>query len=232
MKSKLHQSKQEDEDPKAPTDFSLTLTRVAVSQICQSVGFTSTQRSALDTLTRIATIYLQTLSKWTASYSNSSNRTQSNLIDLIHALHDLSSAHGFLGASTLHCNDTCQLKSSVLRDLRVFVKFTDEIPFAKPLPRKQFPRNLKKLNVNGSSEAIPHIPRWLPALPGASTYKVGVERCVGCKKWENNVGLIGDCGEEIVKSKKKSENNGKRSGTADDQMLPMERSRVRFKIKP
>ena len=46
-----------------PSDYAFKITKTAVSQICQSVGFKTTQLSALETLTHVATLCLQTLPK-------------------------------------------------------------------------------------------------------------------------------------------------------------------------
>ena len=117
-----------------PGDFPFNITKVAVSQICKSVGFRRGKVSALETLTLVATKYLEALAKSAVSFSNAASRTQSNLLDLTNALHDLSLQGGFTGASTLYDNN-CLLKSSVLEDLSGFVSSTDEIPFAKPIER-------------------------------------------------------------------------------------------------
>ncbi|TXG64405.1 hypothetical protein EZV62_011399 [Acer yangbiense] len=94
-KRKQYQSIAEEED--TPTELSFT-----VSQICRSVvGF-----KAFETLTLITTKYLEQVAKLASLCSHESNRTQSNLFDLINAFHDLSSPiQGFVGASTLHRDD-------------------------------------------------------------------------------------------------------------------------------
>ncbi|KAJ6882746.1 hypothetical protein NC651_029127 [Populus alba x Populus x berolinensis] len=113
-----------------PSDYAFKITKTAVSQICQSVGFKTTQLSALETLTHVATLFLQTLAKTAVLYSNASSRTQSNIFDIINSLHDMSSVRGFTGGSTLHCNISgiSLLRSSVFKNIKSFVEFSDEIP--------------------------------------------------------------------------------------------------------
>jgi transcription initiation factor TFIID subunit 8 len=158
-----------------PSDYAFKITKTAVSQICQSVGFKTTQLSALETLTHVATLCLQTLARTAVLYSNASNRTQSNIFDIINSLHDMYSVRGFTGGSTLHCNGSGMslLRSSVLKNIKSFVEFSDEISFAKPIPigksislrRNSIPLELNKLGSRGL-----HIPRWLPRCPDESSY--------------------------------------------------------------
>ncbi|KAK3195670.1 hypothetical protein Dsin_026980 [Dipteronia sinensis] len=175
-KRKQYQSIAEEED--TPTELSFKLTRVAVSQIWAA------QRSALETLTLITTKYLEQVAKLASSCSHESNRTQSDLFDLINALHDLSSPmQGFVGASTLHTDDgagnSCLLNSGVLKEISVFIKCIDEIPFAKPIPRiNTASLSMSPLNSKPDSSRGLHIPRWLPAFPDAGTYKEYKEKII------------------------------------------------------
>ncbi|KAJ0016640.1 hypothetical protein Pint_11599 [Pistacia integerrima] len=173
--------------------------RIAVSQICKSLGFKGAQNSSLETLTLIATNYLQELAQLAASYSHASRRTESNFFDLVNALHDLNLIQGFVGASKIEGN-SCLLSSRVLKELKCFVKYRDETPFAKPVPRVEKNKLLSKgLVACGEKEIMMkknlHIPKWLPALPDL---RVGV-----CEKrrslWENS-GVVegeGEVGGEL-----------------------------------
>lgn len=215
-----------EEDVVNPRDFSLTVTKVAVSQICQSVGFKAAQRCALDTLTGVATKYMEAISKWAASYSHASNRTEPNLIDLINAAHDMCLFQGFVGASKLDSSRDCLLKSSVLKDLSFFVKYTDEIPFAKPIPRhnNNSSKNLICSAKNGeNSKGLGfglHIPKWLPAFPEEKSPKEAKEMIVSSRRlWED----------ELDSKLSGSELGEQRSRSSSD--LAMERGKVRFKIR-
>uniref|UniRef100_A0A2P2Q661 Bromodomain associated domain-containing protein n=1 Tax=Rhizophora mucronata TaxID=61149 RepID=A0A2P2Q661_RHIMU len=208
-----------------PSEFAFQITKTAVSQICRSVGFKSSQLHAIEALTHVATLYLKALAKTAVLYCNASNRTQSNLFDLVNALHDIDSIRGFVGAPMLHdIENNCLLTSSVLKDLCVFVNSTDEIPFAKPIPRKNpmpLPRYLDSLALNSRDL---HIPMWLPGFPDKTTYKKCEENVCDRRRedmilWENS-----DLGQSCsgISNVMPKETVGSN--------LAMERKRVRFKI--
>ncbi|EEF32236.1 transcription initiation factor TFIID subunit 8 [Ricinus communis] len=229
MKPKSKQNIIETHSPKAtdPSDFPFQITKISVSQICQSVGFKSTQLSALETLTHIATLYLKNLAKASASYSSASNRTQSNVFDIINALHDLSSIQGFTGASTLHYTSNILSSSRVVKDLSVFVNSIVEIPFAKPIPRVNPVPPRRSLGLESTS--MQHIPKWLPRFPDEKACKKWERDTKRLREdlglWENNCGGIGN---GILLENMKEEEKKKKSH--DDGDLVMERGRVRFKI--
>lgn len=156
------------------SEFSFTLARVAAAQICQSTGFNGAQSPALEALTDIATRHLKAIAKLSADSANSNGRTQSNLADIIVALEDLASVQGFPGSSNVRSRSLCT--SAVIKDLMKFVKYTDEIPFAQPLPpRRSFFQGGKGCflkqgdnrgwNCNGGNLNLKHVPRWLPVVP-------------------------------------------------------------------
>lgn len=126
------------------------------------------------------------------------------------------------------------LNSGAVKEVVKFSKYSEEIPFAKPLPRKIFAAigNGKCLtNVVGSSNneyyyigggERKHIPKWLPVMP-----VIEKEEQIGVKKAKE---IWGFCGE--IEEKKEKENNDEgekveRKGIE----LPMKRGgKVRFKI--
>ncbi|KAH9747471.1 BTP domain-containing protein [Citrus sinensis] len=194
-KTKKHQKQNQkpptEQGEETPSEFAFTVTKVAVSQICRSVGFKAAESSALETLTLVAAKYLQQLASRAASYSHVAHRSESNLVDLTNALNDVSSGQGFPGASALNRN--CMLDSGVLKEIAGFVRHGCEIPFAKPIPRsKNAHANsvcCKKENDRGSRSLHLHIPKWLPAFPDERSYN---KECQGpvCnrseKLWENS----------------------------------------------
>ncbi|OMO70433.1 hypothetical protein CCACVL1_18922 [Corchorus capsularis] len=207
-----------------PGDFSFSITKVAVSQICKSVGFRRSQVSALETLTLVATKYLEALGKSAASFANAAGgRTQSNLFDLTNALHDLSFQTGFLGASTLYDSSCCLLKSSLLEDLSGFVSSTVEIPFAKPIERSS---EGYREEVKASSSSSPgelqrgcHVPEWLPGFPDlGSNEECNKKRVNGEELWENSSSVLG-C---------QTQSNGFEVKTKGK--LAKKRTRVKFRI--
>ncbi|KAG9142998.1 hypothetical protein Leryth_006271 [Lithospermum erythrorhizon] len=117
------------------SSYSSTIIKVAMSQICQSIGFEAAESSSLNTITDIAIRYLKAIAKSASSSANSLNRTQCNVFDIVVALEELGSVVGFQGGSDMRVE--CVLSSSVLVDLERFVIFSNEIPFAKALGRRR-----------------------------------------------------------------------------------------------
>ncbi|KAK6115785.1 hypothetical protein DH2020_008054 [Rehmannia glutinosa] len=166
----------EEPSPLPESKFSFTLARVAVAQICQSMGFKGAQNPALESLTDVAARYLQAIAKLASASANSDGRTQSNLPDIIVALEDLASVQGFPGSSSTR--SVSLYSSPVIKNLMKFVNYTDEIPFARPLPpRKKNVQGVKgkflKYKGDGDNsrgyyldgDGWRHVPRWLPAVP-------------------------------------------------------------------
>ncbi|KAL0321448.1 UNVERIFIED_CONTAM: Transcription initiation factor TFIID subunit [Sesamum radiatum] len=114
------------------SEFSFTIARVAVAQICQSVGFKGAQSSALEALTDITTRYLEAIAKLGAAASNSNRRTQSNLPDIIVALEDLASVQGFPGSSDLRSHSLWA--SAVIKDLMKLVNWRHVPSWLPPVP--------------------------------------------------------------------------------------------------
>eukprot|EP00897_Mesotaenium_endlicherianum_P007316 jgi/Mesen1/6612/ME000034S06061 len=133
--------------------FTRALAQVVVSQICETFGFYGIQRSAAETLADIMLRYIGEIGEASHSHAELAGRTESNLNDVLLAFSDL-------GCS--------------LNDLMRFVEYTEEVPFARPIPR--FPIKKKPRVVPSSfyqcHEKPPHdaIPAWLPAFPDKHTY--------------------------------------------------------------
>ncbi|KAK1268707.1 hypothetical protein QJS04_geneDACA006930 [Acorus gramineus] len=151
-------------------DFGSAVARIAAAQICESAGFHSVQRSALNALSEVVVRYLRDLGKAARYYSNISGRTECNIFDVIQGLEDLRASHGFQDASDVN---HCLAGSGVLRDVIHYVGFTEDDPFARPLPRFPIYRTrVPKPSFAGLGEAPlgKHIPDWLPAFPDPHTY--------------------------------------------------------------
>ncbi|MCO5548296.1 hypothetical protein L7F22_001753 [Adiantum nelumboides] len=154
---------------RVPSDgekFPRAVANVAIAQICESAGFHSIQRSALDILTDIAICYLCNVGKSSQLYANLSNRSESNALDVVAAVEDIS------GASFSESHGLASSSVSV-KDLLKFVEYGDEIPFAKPL--FHFPAcKMRKLAPSfaqlDETPPEPHIPPWLPVFPDPQTY--------------------------------------------------------------
>ncbi|KAF9665054.1 hypothetical protein SADUNF_Sadunf16G0082100 [Salix dunnii] len=134
-------------------DFGRAVSRMAVAQICEGVGFDGFKKSALDSLNDITIQYLGDLGKTASFYSNFSGVSQ-----------------GFLCASS---SDNCLVNFGTIKELIDFVGSNDEIPFVHPVPRFSVIRDRKFIPIFEKISEVPpgkHIPAWLPALPDPHTY--------------------------------------------------------------
>lgn len=153
-----------------PDEFGRAVSKIAVAQICESVGFQSFEGSALEALSDVAVRYLRDLGKTSGFYANLAGRTECNVFDVIRGLEDLGSWQGFSGASEVgHCLSS----SGAVKELVEFVVSTEEVPFAQPVP--MFPvirerRLVPSFMQMGETPAGKHIPDWLPAFPDPHTY--------------------------------------------------------------
>lgn len=197
------------------SDFSATITRIAVAQISQSVGYSAAQTSALDALASVAARYLGAVARYAAASANSSGRTQSNIFDIVIALEELGSVQGFLGAP--NSSSQCLISSSILKEIGRFLFYSDEVPFAQPIPRQNRPAESRKI---GNEMGLKHVPGWLPDMPvvdGMGIEKEGNE--------ERNIGG-GFVGEERNQSRMAKMGNGRGKGF----QLPEKRGKVRFRM--
>ncbi|MBA0766654.1 hypothetical protein Gotri_015676 [Gossypium trilobum] len=130
-------------------DFALAIAKVAVAQLCESVGFQSFHLSALETLSDVSVRYIYSIGKTANLSANLAGRVEGNVFDIIHGLEDLGSNLGFSGASDV---DRCVVSSGVVKDITHFVGVSDFIPFAYDVP------------------GFPVVKDWLPAFPDPETY--------------------------------------------------------------
>ncbi|KAE9449349.1 hypothetical protein C3L33_18738, partial [Rhododendron williamsianum] len=115
-------------------DFARAISKIAVAQVCESVGFQIFQQSALNTLSDVAVRYIRDIGKTANNYSNLAGRAESNVFDIIQGLEDLGSWQGFSGASDI---DRCLAGSGVVQEIIQYVGESEEIPFAYSIP--EFP---------------------------------------------------------------------------------------------
>ncbi|KNA19143.1 hypothetical protein SOVF_064360 [Spinacia oleracea] len=202
-----------------PSEFHHTITKLAVAQILQSTGFKSCKSSALDALTRVSALFLQSLTTAAASHAAfSCARTQSNVFDAVHAIEQFSLSFGFSGAADI--NQTL-LTSKTLQDIRHFVDA--EPPSARRNPRNQ--RNSDSVVVfSGNIDSLidnrgPEIPRWLPEFPAIETDDGDARREDGEVLWEKRrLEYRPSMAAKIVKGKK-------------ELMLQGRRERVKFRLR-
>ncbi|KAK8588721.1 hypothetical protein V6N13_087624 [Hibiscus sabdariffa] len=151
-------------------DFGRSVSKTAVAQICESVGYQGCKESALEALTDISIRYLCDLGKNASFHANLAGRTECNVFDITRALEDLGDSHGFPGASEI---EDCLVGSGTVKEVVQFVSSKDEIPFAQPVPKFPVVRNRKLIPSFEHMNETPsgkHIPNWLPAFPDPHTY--------------------------------------------------------------
>ncbi|XP_058207958.1 transcription initiation factor TFIID subunit 8 [Rhododendron vialii] len=151
-------------------EFGREVSRIAVAQICQSVGFESFNDSALEALTDITIRYLRGLGKTASFYANLAGRTECNVFDVIQGLEDLGLCRGFSGASEVSHRLT---GSGTVREVIEYVGAAEEVPFAQPVPKFPVTRNRSmtpSFTQMGETPAFKHVPAWLPAFPDPHTY--------------------------------------------------------------
>ncbi|KAL6499155.1 hypothetical protein OROHE_026183 [Orobanche hederae] len=151
-------------------EFAQAIARIAVTQICENLGFQSFQQSALDCLADVGVRHIREIGKTANSYANLANRSQCNVFDVIQGLEDLGSVQGFSGSSDINHPLS---ESGVVKDIIRYVDKEDEIPFAYLTP--VFPV-VKERTSNpsfaqaGEHPPDEHIPSWLPKFPNPETY--------------------------------------------------------------
>ncbi|KAE8695745.1 LRR receptor-like serine/threonine-protein kinase RPK2 [Hibiscus syriacus] len=172
-KKELENSKKQSKSSKFRSksdDFALAIAKVAVAQVCESVGFQSFQHSALETLSDVTARYIYTLGKTTNFNANLAGRLESNVFDVIQGLEELESGLGFAGASDIN---RCLAKSGFVRDIVHFVGDAADVRFAYDVPR--FPvvkerKGMGSFQEKGEEPHGEHIPSWLPAFPDPEAY--------------------------------------------------------------
>uniref|UniRef100_A0A7N0SYM0 Transcription initiation factor TFIID subunit 8 n=1 Tax=Kalanchoe fedtschenkoi TaxID=63787 RepID=A0A7N0SYM0_KALFE len=151
-------------------EFGRAVAKIAVAQVCESVGYQGFQQSALETLSNVAVRYIEGLGKGAKFHANLAGRTGCNIFDIVQSLEDFEAVQGFPGASEI---DRCVASSGTVKELIQYVSEAEEIPFAYDVP--QFPivkdRKLAPSFLQGEVEPPGcHIPSWLPAFPDPLTF--------------------------------------------------------------
>ncbi|XP_076929173.1 uncharacterized protein LOC143593428 [Bidens hawaiensis] len=151
-------------------DFAQAVARIAVAQICESIGFQGFQESALETLSAVACRYIREIGKASGFYADLAGRTECNVFDVIQGLEDLNLSQGFVGASD---RDNCLSGSGIVKEISQYVNLTEEIGFAYSVPsfpiskeRKSTPSFLQA----GETPPTDDIPFWVPKFPDPETY--------------------------------------------------------------
>lgn len=143
--------------PAAGDEFGRAVATIAVAQICESTGFHTTRRSALDALADLTIRYISDLGRAANFHAGFSGRSESNVFDIAQALEDLGA-----GAA-----------AEVLGKIARYVSLNEDVPFARPLPTFPISQNVKQTPSFAKTAEAPagkHIPDWLPAFPDLHTY--------------------------------------------------------------
>ncbi|KAH7659029.1 transcription initiation factor TFIID subunit 8 protein [Dioscorea alata] len=204
------------------SSFASDAITVAIAQICLTTGCDGARTSVLRALADIAGRYIQTLARSAAEAANARGRTNSNLLDITRAIEDLCSNSGFRFAS----NPTRPLlKSAVLKEIAAFVRSADEVPFAKPMRRKE----AEKVRVSmsfaqaGTEPPLRQVPRWLPCFP--ELLEKGKR-----KDDEGKRKTLADSGLEGFGSDPVQNPDPKRRLVVVNRELPVVRARVKFRV--
>ncbi|XP_020087022.1 transcription initiation factor TFIID subunit 8-like [Ananas comosus] len=156
--------------PFVSDEFGRSISKIAIVQILESIGFHSSHASALDALADVAIRYIRNLGEAATFHANLSGRTDCDVSDVIQGLEDLNLSQGFSGASDVH---HCLMSSGVVRDLASFVNTKEEIPFARPVPKFPIvpkPKLIPSFANVGKEPKEQNIPEWLPEFPDPHTY--------------------------------------------------------------
>uniref|UniRef100_A0A182W500 PHD-type domain-containing protein n=1 Tax=Anopheles minimus TaxID=112268 RepID=A0A182W500_9DIPT len=139
-------------------EYAQAVLKVAVAQICRTIGWHSTHASTMDLLIDVTQHFLREISRTMHRYCELYNRTEANL-------DDLALAYKEIGIN--------------LDELMEYVQFVDPIPLTLEVPRFPLP---KESNLNflkpGSREVLTrpvHIPEYMPPLM-FETEEDGTER--------------------------------------------------------
>ncbi|KAK6152376.1 LOW QUALITY PROTEIN: hypothetical protein DH2020_015011 [Rehmannia glutinosa] len=150
------------------SNYGRAISRIAVAQVCESIGFEGFDESALDSLADIVIRYLCDLGKTSKFYANLAGRTECNVFDVAQGLEDLGMPQGFPGASEIHTD--CVVSSGAVREIKEYVETAEEIPFAQPVQRFPERKLIPSFLQMGETPSSKHIPAWLPAFPDPHTY--------------------------------------------------------------
>ncbi|KAL6911782.1 hypothetical protein ACP4OV_000587 [Aristida adscensionis] len=146
-----------------PPSLQAAVSTVSTAQILRSSGYSAAEPAALRALSDIAGRYIASLGRAAAALAEARGRTEPNVADVVLALEDHAPA-GFPGAS-----DPARpvLRSGALAELAGFVAAVREVPFAKPLPRREAGGKAAwdSFAAAGREPPLGHVPRWLPRFP-------------------------------------------------------------------
>ncbi|KAL6634969.1 hypothetical protein ACP70R_027640 [Stipagrostis hirtigluma subsp. patula] len=150
-----------------PGSLQAAVSTVSTAQILRASGYSAAEPAALRALSDIAGRYIASLGRAAAALAEARGRTEPNIADLVLALEDHAPG-GFPGASDPARPVLC---SGALAELAGFVAAVREVPFAKPVPRREAGggggggKGWSSFAAAGMEPPVGHVPRWLPRFP-------------------------------------------------------------------
>ncbi|KAK3140218.1 hypothetical protein QOZ80_5AG0397750 [Eleusine coracana subsp. coracana] len=194
---------------------------VATVQILRASGYSAAEPAALRALSDITGRYIASLGRVAAALAEARGRTEPNAIDVVLALEDHVQG-GFPGAS-----DPVRpvLRSGALAELAGFVAAVREVPFVKPLPRREASgrKRWESFAAAGEEPPLRHVPLWLPRFPTG---------------WEKGHQMRGRCSEAEAKGEEEDTGevvtvmpaNGNSNGMVCRGAVPKKREKVSFSL--
>uniref|UniRef100_A0A2M3ZFK1 Putative transcription initiation factor tfiid subunit 3 n=1 Tax=Anopheles braziliensis TaxID=58242 RepID=A0A2M3ZFK1_9DIPT len=142
--------------------YAMHVLKIAVAQICQTIGWHSTHTTTMELLVDVTQHFLREISRIMHRYSELYNRTEPNLDDLALAYRDI-------GIN--------------LPEMLEYIEFVDPIPLSLDVPRFPVPKETNLCFLKpGSKEVLTrpmHIPEYLPPMlievPTSETGDLGEE---------------------------------------------------------
>ncbi|CAO1939634.1 unnamed protein product [Urochloa humidicola] len=153
------------EASRIPRRFQAAVSTVSTAQILRASGYSAAEAAALRALSDIAGRYIESLGRAAAALAEARGRTEPNVADAVLALEEHAPG-GFPGASDPTRPVLC---SGALAELAGFVAAVAEVPFAKPLPRRDpgsgAGKGWESFAASEREPPLRHVPRWLPRFP-------------------------------------------------------------------
>ncbi|CAN6233830.1 unnamed protein product [Urochloa humidicola] len=153
------------EASRIPRRFQAAVSTVSTAQILRASGYSAAEAAALRALSDIAGRYIESLGRAAAALAEAHGRTEPNVADVVLALEE-HALGGFPGASDPLRPVLC---SGALAELADFVAAVTEVPFAKPLPRRDpgsgAGKGWESFAAVEREPPLRHVPHWLPRFP-------------------------------------------------------------------
>ncbi|NP_001352921.1 uncharacterized protein [Zea mays] len=204
-----------------PRHLQAAISTVSTAQILRSSGYSAAEPAALRALSDIAGRYIASLGHAAAAFAEARGRTEPNVTDAVLALED-HALGGFPGAADPTRPLLC---SGALAELAQFVAAVREVPFPKPLPRRDpgcgSVDGWESFAAAGRQPPLNHVPHWLPCFPEGWEERLRV-RCQVAADDEKDTGQVVTV----------MDGNGKRGVPENREKLSFSLGQKRQRVKP